>query len=361
MLKNISRLILVIMTAVFLLTGCIQSEQITESDVIMVTEPVKSTSPTSAPTQESDPEGDSVLDSDPEVELTDIPQENSDPTLRLGDENERVTALQARLIELGYLRTKATGYFGEQTQGAVASFQEKNGIEKTGVADAQTQSVLFSENAVKCPLPLAGYIIGLDPGHQSKSNSEQEPVAPGSSETKKKVSSGTEGRFTRVPEYQVNLNVALLLRDMLEEQGATVVMTRETNDVNISNVERAQFFNAQKTDYALRLHCNGTDDKSIHGAFMLVPTENPYLEQCNLAAQLLIDAYCKETGANNMGITKRSDQTGFNWCERMIVNIEMGHMTNEEEDHKLADSNYQKKMAQGLLNGILAYFDSIQG
>ena len=147
---------------------------------------------------------------------------------------------------------------------------------------------------------------------------------------------------------------------MLEEQGATVVMTRETNDVNISNVERAQFFNDMQTDYALRLHCNGEEDESISGAFMLVPTENPCYEDCERAARLLIDAFCEETGAKNLGLTYRSDQTGFNWCERMVINIEMGHMTNEEEDMKLADGEYQILMAQGLLNGILAYFDEEQ-
>ena len=206
-------------------------------------------------------------------------------------------------------------------------------------------------------LPLKGFVIGLDPGHQAHGNSAKEPVAPGSDELKKKVSSGTQGRWTKVPEYKVNLQVALLLKALLEERGATVVMTRETHDVNISNAERAQFFNEQNTGYALRLHCNGSDDPDVHGAFMLVPAKNPYLEDCNRAASLLIEEYCKATDAKNLGITKRSDQTGFNWCKRMIVNIEMGHMTNKEEDYLLTDPDYQKKMAQGLLNGILRYFE----
>ena len=40
----------------------------------------------------------------------------------------------------------------------------------------------------------------------------------------------------------------------------------------------------------------------------------------------------------------------------MVINIEMGHMTNREEDEKLSNPEYQKKMAQGLCNGILEYF-----
>lgn len=207
-------------------------------------------------------------------------------------------------------------------------------------------------------LPLSGYIIGVDPGHQEHSNRDLEPVAPGASEKKKKVSSGTQGRWTGVPEYVVNLEVGLLLRDLLEAQGATVIMTRTTHDVDISNAERAQLFNEYKTDYAVRLHCNGSENEKKYGAFMLVPTENPFQEDCELAAELLIDAFCEETGAKNLGLTWRSDQTGFNWCERMIVNIEMGHMTCEAEDYLLTDPDYQKKMAQGICDGILAYFEA---
>ncbi len=210
------------------------------------------------------------------------------------------------------------------------------------------------------PLPLAGKIIGIDPGHQKKANSEQEPVAPGSSQTKNKVSSGTQGRFTKVPEYQVNLDVGLLLRDKLMDAGATVVMTRETNDVNISNVERAQFFNENNTDYALRLHCNGNNNQEVHGAFMLCPKVNPFLQDCKRASELMIQSYCASTGAKNLGVTIRSDQTGFNWCERMIVNIEMGHMTNQTEDNNLTNKDYQQKMAQGLYEGILTYFEVVQ-
>jgi len=206
------------------------------------------------------------------------------------------------------------------------------------------------------PKPLEGKIIGIDPGHQWKYNPNPEPVRPGSSETKAKVAGGTRVRETGVHEYTVNLEVGLRLRDLLIEQGATVIMTREINDVNISNIERAQLFNEAMTDYALRLHCNGSENTSRAGAFMLVPRSNPFLEDCQRAAQLLIDAYCAGTGAKNLGITERNDQTGFNWCERMIINIEMGHMTNPEEGALLSDPAYWDLMAAGLCEGILAYF-----
>ena len=58
-----------------------------------------------------------------------------------------------------------------------------------------------------------------------------------------------------------------------------------------------------------------------------------------------------------MGLRAMGNQTGFNWCNRMVINIEMGYMTNKEEDALLTDSDYQVKMAQGICNGILAYYE----
>ena len=90
---------------------------------------------------------------------------------------------------------------------------------------------------------LKGLVIGIDPGHQGKGNSEQEPIGPGATTTRKKVSSGTQGKWSRVPEYKVVLEVGLQLKALLEEAGATVIMSRETHNVNISNAERAKMMN----------------------------------------------------------------------------------------------------------------------
>lgn len=207
--------------------------------------------------------------------------------------------------------------------------------------------------------PLNGIVIGLDPGHQAHSNKEKEPQSPGSDVMKKKVSSGTRGVKSRVEEHAVNLAVGLLLRGMLEDAGATVYITRTTADVDISNVERAKFFNEHNVDLGVRLHCNGTEDGSVRGAFMLVPASKsyPYYEENIRAAKCILEAYGEATGLKTKkGITYRSDQTGFNWCERPIVNIEMGHMSNPDEDMLLTDAEFQKKMAKGIYNGIINYF-----
>ena len=88
-----------------------------------------------------------------------------------------------------------------------------------------------------------GKVVVLDPGHQLKGDSSKEPLGPGSSEKKAKVTGGTEGCVTKLPEYQLNLDVALKLGKELQKRGYQVIYTRKTNDVNISNAERAQIAN----------------------------------------------------------------------------------------------------------------------
>lgn len=210
-------------------------------------------------------------------------------------------------------------------------------------------------------LPLTGIVIGLDPGHQLVPNNKHEPVAPGSNKTKQKVASGAIGTHSRVREYQVNLDVSLMLRDILVANGATVFMTHEVADVDISNAERAQFFNEHAVDLGIRIHCNSNNNTKLSGAFMIVPSETrtEWFEQSSLAAQYIIEDYCVLTGlpmCYEQGYIKRSDQSGFNWCNRPICTIEMGFMTNPDDDAKITNPDFQMLMAQGLANGIIRYF-----
>lgn len=207
-------------------------------------------------------------------------------------------------------------------------------------------------------LPLTGIVIGIDPGHQAIANNDLEPVHPKSKKSqKKKVSPGTKGFWSDVHEYEIVLAVSLILQEILEENGATVVMTRSTNDVDISNIERANIMNQAETDYALRIHCNGSHDQTKKGASVLIPRENPYKQECIDAAEILLAEFCSETGIELRGISERGDQTGFNWCNRMIINIEMGYMSNKDEDAYLANPANYKTIAQGLANGIMRYFE----
>src|SRR5699024_11211607 len=105
----------------------------------------------------------------------------------------------------------------------------------------------------------------IDPGHQGSwvDMSDQEPSGPGSSEMKAKASTGTQSSFSDKKEYELNLEISLLLRDELEERGYEVVLTREDHDTAISNAERAQLAYEQGGDIYVRIHANGSDDPSV--------------------------------------------------------------------------------------------------
>lgn len=222
------------------------------------------------------------------------------------------------------------------------------------------QSVEVAEEAAEpeqAPLRLDGIIVGIDPGHQAHANSDREPVAPDSKEKKAKVSSGTSGVRTGIAEYVTDLEVALKLRDALEALGCTVYMTRETHDVDISNLERATMMNDLGAQLVLRIHCDGSTDKSANGIGMFVRKTGVGQEESETAAGYLLESMTETTGARARGIFKRDTYTGLNWSVVPCVLIEMGFMSNPAEDEKLNDPEYQEKLVEGMVNGICAYFE----
>ena len=210
-----------------------------------------------------------------------------------------------------------------------------------------------------------GHIIGIDPGHQSESvdMSALEPNGPGSSEMKAKCTSGTQGTYSGVPEYQLNLEVSLQLKDELEQRGYQVVMTRTDNETAISNMERAQYAASQGAEIYVRIHANGDDSHTASGALTMSPSQNnPYIpqlfEQSDRLSRCIIDSYCAATGFQNLGIQYTDTMTGINWSTVPVTILEMGFMTSQNDDLKMNDAEFQKTMVQGIANGIDSYFAS---
>ena len=233
-------------------------------------------------------------------------------------------------------------------------------IAETPAADASATPTADA-TAVPTPEPtetprLYGLRIGIDPGHQEHANSDREPVAPNSSETKAKVASGTSGVSTGVPEYITNLEIALKLRDALEAQGCEVYMTRETNDVDISNMERAEMMNGLGVDLVLRLHCDGSTDRSANGIGMFVRATGEKQEESEAAAQVILESMCAATGARARGVFLRDTYTMNNWSIVPCILVEMGFMSNPAEDEKLNDPAYQDLLVEGMVEGVASYF-----
>lgn len=208
------------------------------------------------------------------------------------------------------------------------------------------------------------FLISIDPGHQGwdVDMSAMEPNAPGSSVMKMKATSGTAGRFSSIPEFQLNLDISLMLRDALVDKGYEVIMTREDNQTAISNSERAMMANEAGADVSIRIHANGSENSGASGALALITSPaNPYTghlyEQSDLFATCVLNSYCEATGFANLGIQQNDTMTGINWSKIPVMILEMGFMTNEHDDLKMADTEFRKVMVDGIVNGIEKYYE----
>jgi len=215
--------------------------------------------------------------------------------------------------------------------------------------------------------PGDGIVICIDAGHQQAGISEKEPIGPGSTELKAKLTTGTTGVSTGNLEYVINLAVALKLQTILVENGYTVVMIRTTNDCPLSNAERAQVANNNGADAFIRIHCNSVSDSSVKGLVAMAPSaSNPYLSaslvaESNALCQNLLDEMYSIITRNGystrkMSIQQTDSMTGINWSQVPVAIIEMGFMSNVDEDRNLGNAGYQNLLALGMAEGINKYF-----
>lgn len=207
------------------------------------------------------------------------------------------------------------------------------------------------------------FVIAIDAGHQNFGMSDTEPLGPGSTIMKAKVSSGTIGTVTNIWEHELNLDVAMRLKALLLDAGYSVVMIRESGNVTISNAERAEIANKYGVDAFVRIHANSASNTSAKGALTMCQSKNneyngALYDDSYALSKFIIDEFCSETGLGNRGITETDTMTGINWCQVPVTIVEMGFMSNADEDRLMATEEFRKNAAEGIFKGLARYADS---
>lgn len=232
--------------------------------------------------------------------------------------------------------------------------------EPSGAAAGQQEITAPAETPE--PLPMEGRKICIDPGHcvtPDANKGYREPVSPLSDETKPRYLSGTAGAV--MSEEKLNLAVGLKLRDALTALGAEVVMTREVSEISLPNTERCRIANESGADVHVHIHADGSENQSAKGVSVLVPGGDllgtpSIVDESVRLGQLMVDCVSEATGAKNRGIIPRSDLTGLNFSEIPSVFIEMGFMSNPEEDALLCSDAYQDKIVAGMVNSLMDWY-----
>jgi N-acetylmuramoyl-L-alanine amidase len=206
----------------------------------------------------------------------------------------------------------------------------------------------------------AAALICLDPGHGTPPaiGRQLEPIGPGSKVLKIKDGGGARG------EAAVALAIAKRTRAVLLARGYRVAMTRTGRWIHLGNgdgnIARAKFCNRRHAALMIRIHADGSADRSLRGVSTLVPawhrgwTDDIYARS-RMAGVVLQSSVVSMTGAADRGIVKRSDLTGFNWANVPVALVETGFLSNPRDARLLHTASYQQRVARGLANGAEAF------
>lgn len=244
----------------------------------------------------------------------------------------------------------------KQPQANAIPKQEEEG---TTQIEEKTQNVVQNSTpADYSSASLSGKVICVDAAHGAFVNNVKENIAPGVNVWKDGFKEGTRGSM--LTEDEITLGVAQLLKEKLEARGATVLMTRTDATTDLSNATRAEFANNNGADICIKLHADSTQEGGS-GMTALVPgskyiNNKTMLSQSKLLGKAVLNGATAKTGAVRRGIYTTSEMAGFNWSKIPVMILELGYMTNVQDEMKLSDYSYRSQLADGIVEGIIEYY-----
>ncbi|AJK89399.1 MULTISPECIES: N-acetylmuramoyl-L-alanine amidase [Lysinibacillus] len=182
--------------------------------------------------------------------------------------------------------------------------------------------------------PLQNRVIILDPGHGGKD--------PGT----------VKGS---VSEKSITLKVSTQVKQLLENAGAKVYMTR-TGDTYPSLQDRVDFTQANYGEIFVSVHVNSAANSSAQGTetYYAISTGDMYQEDIDLAT------FVNNQIVNNLNMKNRGvKQEQYYVIRNMVIPsilVELGFLTNTEDHNKMTNDQYVNLFAESIYNGILQYY-----
>lgn len=205
-------------------------------------------------------------------------------------------------------------------------------------------------------------IVVIDPGHGGSGNSGMELQSPDSDILKIKDPGGCVGVNTGISEYKVAWEVSMKLKSLLERNGITVMLTKQDINESPGNIERAEVGNNNNASLEIRIHCDSASSSNAYGATTLVPGYIGYSKDVSDVSkgygEIIQTSLVSKCNMYNRGVVTRDDLTGFNWSKVPVILVELGFLSNPNEEQLLISNEYQNKLAEGMAEGIIKCLES---
>ena len=191
---------------------------------------------------------------------------------------------------------------------------------------------------------LAGRTIVLDPGHGGSDPGSVSSIMP------------------EVTDADVGYDVAVKLRAMLEQAGATVILTREDlprDHPKVFLAERVELCNQAEPDLFISIHANSTDDAQTTASGARVHVYNSQIYSRQYLSKDVADKICVGLRATTgkQASVKKDNFYVLRLNNHPSVLVEAAFLNNAEDVKLLAADAYRQKLAQGIYDGVVDYFN----